>query len=143
MSTLGLIAALSAAMTWGVVYTLDQRILSVTSPIVLLLINSIATSLVLSPALISQTLRKSIATVSHSTWLAIAASLVLAALANALIFTAIRSLGASKASIFEILYPLFVVIFSFAAYRDRPSSSFLIGAAFVLIGSAIVVASRS
>jgi drug/metabolite transporter (DMT)-like permease len=70
-------------------------------------------------------------------------SLVFAAIANVLIFSGIRLLGAGTASVFEISYPLFVVVFSSVFLRTRPNLPFLVGALFVLIVPAIIVATSS
>ena len=55
-------------------------------------------------------------------------SIVLAAVANFLIFSGIKMVGASSASIIEIMYPFFVVLFSFIFFRTTPSTYFIIGA---------------
>jgi drug/metabolite transporter (DMT)-like permease len=73
------------------------------------------------------------------TWLFIIASLILAALANFLIFSSIKIIGASYASIFEIAYPFFVVFFSYFAFSAVPSLYFLLGAVLIFSGSAIIV----
>lgn len=65
-------------------------------------------------------------------------SLLLAALANYFIFSAIKLVGASSASIIEIAYPFFVVLFSIFLFRVAPSAWFLFGGLLIFIGSAII-----
>ena len=71
------------------------------------------------------------------------ASVVLAALANFLIFSSIKSLGASTASVFETAYPLFVVLFSYGFFKVKPSLPFIVGTALILIGSAVIIATAA
>src|SRR5581483_11073886 len=138
MSILGLISAVGAAVTWGAVYTLDQQILKGASPIGLLLVNAILTAVIATPLLLSATIRQAIVSVRFAGTFVVV-SLLLAALANFLIFTAIKHLGASTASVFEIAYPIFVVAFSAFFLRSRPTLPFLIGTLFVFVGAAIIV----
>lgn len=141
MSSNGLLYAIGAAITWGVVYTIDQRVLRGASPFALLFIDSVLTVILLSPIVLFD--KGSLASLSHTpakTWLLIVASLVLAALANFLIFSAIKLLGASTASIFEIAYPFFVVLFTYFAFQAKPSLYFLLGAIFIFAGAAIIIA---
>ncbi|MBI2889023.1 MAG: EamA family transporter [Candidatus Liptonbacteria bacterium] len=49
MPLTGLSYAISAAVTWGLVYTIDQRILRNTTPFTLLFVNSLITVAILLP----------------------------------------------------------------------------------------------
>jgi len=136
----GYLYAVGAAITWGLVYTLDQRILRGASPFTLLFIDSIITAVVLLPILfIDRSSISSLFTLSGKTWILIILSLVLAALANFLIFSSIKILGASTASIFEIAYPFFVVIFTYLIFQTTPSLFFLLGAFLIFSGASIIV----
>jgi drug/metabolite transporter (DMT)-like permease len=136
----GFLYAFGAAITWGIVYTIDQKILSGTSPLALLFIDSIITVILIAPFLFSQ--RHSLKTLVSSgktNVILIILSVVLAILANFLIYSGIKLIGASSASIIEIMYPFFVVFFSFLAFRDSPSVYFIVGALLVFAGSALIV----
>ena|ERR1035441_7022547 len=140
MTLTGYLYAIGAAVTWGLVYTIDQRILRETSPFALLFIDSLITALILLPVLLFE--KGPLASLSGTTtktWLLIIVSLILAALANFLIFSSIKIIGASYASIFEIAYPFFVVLFSYFAFSAGASLYFLIGAVLISSGSAIIV----
>ena len=140
MNFTGLLYAIGASVTWGLVYTIDQRILRGASPFVLLFIDSLITALILLPVLLFD--RSSVAFLSGATtktWFLIIASLILAALANFLIYSSIKIIGASYASIFEIAYPFFIVLFSYFAFSAVPSLYFLLGAVLIFSGSAIIV----
>ena len=140
MENLGFAYAIGAAVTWGLVYALDQKILSGSSPLAYLFINSLLTAILLLPFLFLD--GAPIKSIFHSSgnilWL-IVASVVLAALANFLIFSGIKILGANDASIIEIAYPFFVVFFSFIIFRATPNVYFFLGGALIFIGSIIII----
>jgi drug/metabolite transporter (DMT)-like permease len=141
MSSTGLLYAIGAAVTWGLVYTIDQRVLRGASPFALLFIDSLLTAILLLPIVFFQ--KNALASLSGTSgklWLLIIISLALAAFANFFIFSSIKILGASTASIFEIAYPFFVVIFSYFAFRATPNLYFLLGALLIFVGSAIILA---
>jgi len=143
MSPLGLFFAVGAAVTWGAVYTIDQQILGTTPPLALLVLNSIMTVVVLAPLLFFRRISVTIRAIPPVTCALMIASVVLAALANLLTFASIKRLGASTASVFEIAYPVFVILFSYGFLEVRPSLSFLIGTVLVLVGSAVIIATAS
>jgi len=143
MSQPGLLFAVGAAVTWGSVYTIDQYILRGIPPIGLLVVNAMMTAVVLTPLLLFRHIGPTLGSIPPATWALMIASVLLAAVANLLIFSSIKRLGASTASVFEIAYPLFVVLFSYGFLKVKPSSSFLVGAVLVLAGSAIIIATAS
>jgi len=140
MSLTGIVYAVGAAITWGLVYTLDQRLLRNLSPLELLFINSLITTIILFPLVSGKS--NGLALIdgySGRVWLFVLASLLLAAIANLFIFSSIRLLGASTASVFEIAYPFFVVMFSYFVYRTSPNIYFIFGATLIFIGAAIII----
>lgn len=141
MSSSGILYAIGAAITWGVVYVVDQRILRDASPFALLFVDSVLTVILLLPVIFFE--RKSLVSIAGSstrTWVLIIAAIALATLANFLIFSAIKIVGASTASIFEIAYPFFVVLFAYLVFHSMPSIYFLIGALLMFVGAAIIIA---
>src|SRR5665213_416334 len=139
MSQTGYFYAIGAAITWGVVYTIDQRILRNMSPSTLLFVDSLITAVLLLPVVLcDKGTESSLSGISGRTWLYIVASLCLAALANLFIFSSIKFVGASSASILEIAYPFFVVIFSFFVFQAVPDVSALIGGILIFTGTAII-----
>jgi drug/metabolite transporter (DMT)-like permease len=135
----GFIYAIGAAVTWGLVYTIDQKILLNTSPIALLFLDSIITAIIILPFMFFD--HGAIKTLIHSgksNITLIILSIVFALLANFFIFSAIKSIGASSASIIEIAYPFFVVLFSIIFFQVAPSLPFFIGGLLIFIGSAII-----
>ena len=142
MSPSGLLYAIGAAVTWGIVYTIDQKVLRGASPFALLFVDSILTAILLLPFIFFEKgSLTSIVASSARIWLLIITSLALAALANFFIFSSIKILGASTASIFEIAYPFFVVLFTSIVFRATPNLYFLFGAVLIFVGAAIIIAS--
>lgn len=135
----GFIFAIGAAVTWGLVYTIDQRILSNTSPLTLLFLDSIITAIIILPFIFfNHDSIKILITSGKSNLILIILSIFLALLANFLIFSAIKNIGASYASIIEIAYPFFVVLFSIIFFQVAPSLPFFMGGLLIFIGSAII-----
>ncbi|MFA5155653.1 MAG: EamA family transporter [Patescibacteria group bacterium] len=136
----GFIFAIGAAILWGLVYTIDQKILHNTSPMALLFVDSLLTALLVLPFLFfDHGSIKALLSSGRLNWTLIISSLLLAALANFLIFSGIKLIGASAASMIEITYPFFVVLFSILILRSQPNICFYLGGALVFIGSAIII----
>jgi len=137
---MGYFYAVMAAITWGFVYAIDQKILDKVSPSVLILINSIFSIVVLLPLLLFYSNElKSIVTLDKYSLKIIGLSLIFTLVANLLIYIAIQHLGSSKAAIFEIAYPFFVVIFSILMFQAHVNGYFILGSLLLFIGSAIIV----
>jgi len=140
MKTTGLFFAVGAAVTWGLVYTLDQKLLTKLSPVSLLFVNSVLSLLATAPFLLWRTgslVRMITTTRSH--FGLVAGSLALAVVANYFIYSAIRLLGASTASTFEITYPFFVVVFSALLLREAVTLPFLVGALLISVGVFLIL----
>ncbi|MFA5925455.1 MAG: DMT family transporter [Parcubacteria group bacterium] len=137
---MGYFYAIAAAVTWGFVYAIDQKILDKVSSPMLVFINAVFSMAVLLPFLIfkSKGLRE-ITTLDKSTVNFIALSLVFTLAANLLIYIAIQHFGSSKAAIFEIAYPFFVVIFSILMFNAQVNGYFILGSLLMFIGSAIII----
>jgi drug/metabolite transporter (DMT)-like permease len=136
----GFIYAIGAAITWGLVYAIDQKILSGVSPLTLLFIDSILAAIIMLPfVFFDNGSIKNLLNSSKTTWSFIIISIALATLANFLIFSGIKNLDASTASIIEISYPFFVVLFSYILFRSTPNIYFFIGGLLVFIGTFIII----
>lgn len=136
----GFIYAIGAAITWGLVYTIDQKILSSVTPLVLLFITSIVATIILLPFMFFENGSiKTLLTFDKSNLSLIFISIVLGTLASFLILSGIKSLDASTASIVEISYPFFVVLFSYIIFRSTPNAYFFIGGILVFVGSVIII----
>lgn len=139
MNKIGLIYAIGAALTWGLVYTIDERILTKASPGALLFMSSFITAILTIPFLIAdKSPIKEIVLTDKTTFLLIIGSQILGVLASFLIFSSIKLSGAALASIIEISYPFFVVLFSVLLLKDQFNFYFWIGGIFMFIGAAII-----
>ncbi len=137
---MGYFYAIAAAVVWGLVYTLDQRILEKISPSMLMLINGLFAVLILLPLLLLQTNEfKDLVKMDKSTIKLIAIAMTLSLVASLLIFYAIQHLGSPKAAIFEIAYPFFVIIFSVLLFQSQVNFYFIVGALLMFVGSVIII----
>ena len=138
---IGFIYAIGASIVWGLAYTLDQLILESVSHLVLLFVHSVLASVVTLPLILLLEPRGLVAfsqTLQTLTWLVLA-TVTLAVLAGFFILASIKALDAQTASIIEISYPFFVVLFSMLIFRSTPSAAFFLGAGLLFIGSFIVI----
>jgi len=137
---IGFLFAIGAAVIWGLVYALDQKILHDVSPVVLLFVQSLFSAVLVAPfVLLGKGLFKGLLAVGRPTLLLMLATVVLVTSANFCIFSGIKSLDASTASIIEIAYPFFVVLFSYLIFRTTPNVYFFIGGLLVFAGSVLIV----
>jgi len=136
----GFIYAIGAAITWGLVYTIDQKILSSITPMTLLFISSIGAMLITLPFIFFDNGSiKTLLASGKNNLLLIFISVVLGTLASFLILSGIKKLDASTVSIIEIAYPFFVVLFSYIVFRSTPNVYFFLGGILVFIGSVIII----
>ncbi|HCS79031.1 TPA: hypothetical protein DIV55_04805 [Patescibacteria group bacterium] len=140
MKTVGVVYAILSAVFWGLVYTIDQKVLEKTSPFALLFINSVFVLIISLPLLIvdPQSIKTIFSSGRQNLGL-IFLAVVLSALANYLIFASIKVLGASIASSFEIAYPFFVILFSALIFKSGINVQFLIGSVLIFLGSLIII----
>ena len=140
MKRLGYLYSLAAAVTWGLVYAFDERILTDLSPVTLLFVDAILTLVVIVPIFFLQDHHmREIASVPHRDWIFIIISLVLGVLANFLIYSGIKNVGADLASMIEIAYPLFVALFCFIIFRERLTPWVVVGGVFMVAGAMIII----
>jgi drug/metabolite transporter (DMT)-like permease len=138
----GYLLAVVAAVLWGLLYVLDERLLAGMSIYRLYFLHSIAGVVVAGAVLIAQ--GESPTSFFRLSWPGVAPRLVLTtmavvALACLAIFASIQSLGAARAAVLEISYPLFVAAFAWLLYRHPVQWPVIIGGIFIFIGSAIIV----
>jgi drug/metabolite transporter (DMT)-like permease len=141
--TLGYLYAILAAIGWGLVYALEQRLLTHFSPALVLFMNSVCAIVMLAPFLLTRLNDFStLARPGGSVWLLLGVSL-LAAVTNLLILNSIKELNAPIAAIIEVSYPLFVIIASYFLFGFRPSPQLLLGAALVIAGVLVITYSST
>lgn len=138
MENIGFIYALGAAITWGLVYAIDQEILNGISPLMLTFISSLITIVILLPFIVYQGEGISLIFNKRNFLLTVTAA-ILAAFASFLILSGIKALGASTASIIEISYPFFVIIFSYIFFKSTPNLYFYLGGSLIFIGTIVII----
>ncbi|RTK99926.1 MAG: hypothetical protein EKK57_08445 [Proteobacteria bacterium] len=132
--------ALSAAVLWGLGYTINQNTLKVFSPLELLFFESLIIAVILGiyllisgklPTLLIKLQDwRNLGLIALSSFIYMAASI--------LIFTSINSSNATIAAIIESCYPIFTVIFAFLIFGEIQLN--LISAlGFVLIIAGIIL----
>jgi drug/metabolite transporter (DMT)-like permease len=141
MSSIGLFYAMLASITWGLVYTLDQKILERISLLTLLIINSTITLLICVPLvfLIKRTDIIALTTSGGSLVKLMVMASLFTLVANFFMFTSIKQMNAATASMLEISYPFFVVLFSFLILKAPLNISVLIGGVLIFFGSLIII----
>ncbi len=80
---IGFIFSIGAAIVWGLVYTIDQKVLHNINPMTLLFINSVLTAIIVLPFLFfnNGSIKQALLS-DKNTWVLIIATTALAALAN-------------------------------------------------------------
>ncbi len=135
----GFAFALAAAVTWGLVYAIDQRLLAQTSPLTLLFLDSLITAAVLVPFFwYDGAGLKNVFHAGGPTLALIAVSALLAILAGWFILAGIQLIGAADASVIEIAYPFFVVLFSIILYGFEPTVPFVAGGLLIFAGASLI-----
>lgn len=140
MKNIGFVYAILAAVTWGLVYAIDQKILDRVSPVSYLLVGYILSLIMILPfALFDLDGVKTLLSSGRNNLLLIVLATGLALLASFFIFSSIKLLDASTASIFEIAYPFFVVLFSVLLYGQVINGYFALGAALLFAGAVVII----
>lgn len=106
-----------AAITWGIIYGLEQKVLEKLDVFTVILIQSMLFAIVLIPLIKFGNDIKTIFV--DRTLLGIFLLLTgLTLLADFFILSAVKYAGAAKASVFEITYPIFVTLFVIIAFGE-------------------------
>lgn len=140
MKVFAFLYPIGAAISWGLIYNIDQKILSKLSPLSFLFVYFLLGTILTLPILFVnyQEIRSLSSSGSNNLWL-ILISTALVVIASFLILSGVKILGAPAASILEIIYPLFVTIFGFFIFKESISWYFALGGLLIFAGSAIVI----
>ncbi len=137
---MGYLYAILAAVLWGAVYAVDQKILASIPPVLLYFIGSVLTAAVLAPVVfLNSDNLKTVANLDRTTLLLVVTTIVVGILATLSVLYAVQALGAAQASIIEIAYPFFVVLFSILIFRTVPSLAFYAGGALIFFGVSVII----
>jgi drug/metabolite transporter (DMT)-like permease len=145
MNYTGFGLAVSASLLWGLTYCLDERVLSSLSVYKLYFLHCVCGALIAGTVLVVQGSSAaslfSIDTTTSSLPL-VGLTLLTATAAALSILGSIQLLGADKAAVLEISYPLFVALFSVLLFKGQLQTPVVIGGIFIFIGSAIIVLAK-
>lgn len=138
------LAALAAAIVWGIHYPLvDHALKKLSLPGVLLLT---ALPILLLALLSLRHLQNDVAVLQASNWpdrLVLIAPALTSLFGSVLLFAAIGSKNATLASLIEISYPAFVALFAWLLFREMHlTPSALLGGALVMSGVVLIARSN-
>lgn len=139
------LAALAAAIVWGVHYPLvDNALKKLSLPGVLLL--TTLPVLILAP-LFTRALTTDMQVLSATSWserLLLLAPALTSLIGTVLLFAAIGSKNATLVSLIEVSYPAFVALFAWLLFREMHlTTSALIGGALVISGVVLIASSNA
>ena len=137
-------AALSVAIIWGAVYAMTGRMLMSFSPFFLIVWSAVASLLLYLPLWIMTGVFNTDyrAFVSSQTNVKITFILIgiFSVIAHYLLYYAIQQKNATVASMVEITYPVFAILFLFVVYREIHLTSIgFLGVAVALAGLFLVL----
>jgi drug/metabolite transporter (DMT)-like permease len=135
------IAALGAAVTWGIYYPLVDMALKRISLYSVILLSMIP--VLLAMPLFIKTLSNDIETVKalpvSEQWVIVSLGLI-GLFGEVMVYLAISGKNATLASLIEMTYPLFVVIFAYLFYRQlHVNTSVFVGGLMILVGAGIII----
>jgi drug/metabolite transporter (DMT)-like permease len=139
------VTAVGAAILWGIHYPLVDNALKRISPVGVLLLTAIPillVSLVFHRQLAADYL--AIKGMDWGTRLIVIALSVTGLLGTVLLYMSIVSRNATLASLIEISYPVFVVLFSYLLFRQvHINPSVVLGGVLVFAGVALIILNNS
>lgn len=136
----GLTLAIVAAASWGAVYAVYEKVLKGLSPLTAMLITSCSSVIILSLIFLARGLSPLTELRAHmGLSVALVFAVFVGTLAQWAILSSIKELGAATASVIEICYPLFTIIFLALFFRQSFSWHFLLGSLLVFLGILIVI----
>lgn len=144
MNNLGFLYAFGSAIAWGIIYIINQRMLIHNSPLAVMFIQALITTAIMLPFYIiflafnGESPVQILALNKINIFYFLLNSFLIASAAF-LIYSSIKLIGAPMATIIEIAYPFFIVIFSFILFKSTVNVYFLLGSLLIFIGSAIII----
>ena len=135
------VAALGAAVTWGVYYPLVDMALKRISLYSVILLSMIPVLLVMP--LFLRTVSDDIETVKTlpptEQWIIMSIGLI-GLFGEVMVYMAISGKNATLASLIEMTYPIFVVLFAYIFYRQMHiTASIFVGGLMILVGAGLII----
>lgn len=135
------VAALGAAITWGIYYPLVDMALKRISLYSIILLSMIPVLLVMP--LFLKTVSNDIETVktlpASEQWIIVSLGLI-GLFGEVMVYLAISAKNATLASLIEMTYPVFVVLFAYLFYRQmHVTASVFVGGLMILVGAGLII----
>lgn len=135
------VAALAAAITWGIYYPLVDMALKRISLYSVILLSMIP--VLLAIPLFLNTVKNDVETVralpTSEQWIFVVLGLI-GLFGEVMVYTAITGKNATLASLIEMTYPLFVVIFTYVFYRQMHiTPTVFVGGMLILVGAGLII----
>lgn len=141
---IGFIFSIIASITWGLAYALDQKVLEKITPISLISISYFVCFFLTLPFLFSDKKNiGSLVALDKKEAIIFFLAILLTFVANYFILAGIKMLDASTASVIEISYPIFVILFSIIIFRTMPNYLFFVGSSIAVFGIYIIMKSTN
>lgn len=139
MTTAGFLYALCAAVLWGVLYVVSEKVLQTVSPLAFLFMGYALSGLAAIPFIFFRwDAVRQVLLDTRPLWGWIIVVEIIFFIANLLILSSIRELGSPLASAIEISYPFFVAVFAFLVFGTAVNLYFWAGAGLVFAGAAVI-----
>jgi len=136
-----LIFAIIAAILWGMNYALTERVIKSISPATLLALEMLAGAIIFSAISFFTSWKKDLTllyTDTHLLWLTVA-EIVVVVIASFFIVSSINFKNATLAGIIELIYPLFIILFTWLFFgENHVNFSVIIGGILIFIGVLII-----
>ncbi len=136
-----LIYAILAAVTWGLSYTLDERVFRHISPLTLLACSMLIGGLIFSIMAYFFQLKSDMAILAQDKklWGLILAAIAAANAGTLFIALSIQAKNATLAAIVELSYPLFTILFAWLIFKENYLNiKVAIGGILMLLGAALI-----
>lgn len=135
------VAALGAAITWGIYYPLVDMALKRISLYSIILLSMIPVLLVMP--LFLKTVSNDIETVktlpASEQWIIVSLGLI-GLFGEVMVYLAISAKNATLASLIEMTYPVFVVLFAYLFYRQmHVTASVFVGGLMIFLGAGLII----
>jgi drug/metabolite transporter (DMT)-like permease len=130
----GYFSAFIAVWLWGLSYAASQKVVEHISPTQLILLSSLFNLIITAPIFLRNKII--IPELSILKWLILVEISSFAA--SYFIYQSIRELGATRATIFEIGYPLTTTLFCVLLFGEKLDWRLLVGGVLIFAGSLIV-----
>lgn len=136
----GFIAAIVAALLWGLHYAMSERVLVGLTPLAWMWWSAVSMFAILLPLVVSGVVDVQARKLLDKEILApLLVSEVCQFSAALLVAHSIVRLGAGRATLIEISYPVFTVFFCWVLWGHRLTMTTLVGGVIMLVGAVVVV----